>query len=57
MDIAEYGMDAGRSLPQLEPSDAWWQSIATTFTGKKVQIGAPPPPPRPKSLKVYNFGR
>lgn len=56
MDIAEYGMDAGRSLPQLEPSDAWWQSIATTFTGKKIQIGAPPPPPRPKSLKVYNFG-
>ena len=56
MDIAEYGMDAGRSLPQLEPSDAWWQSIATTFAGKKIQIGTPPPPPRPKSLKMYNFG-
>jgi len=55
MDVAEYGMDAGRGLPQLEPSEAWWNSIAATF-GKKVQIGAPPPPPRPKSLKMYNFG-
>ena len=56
MDLAEYGMDAGRGLPQLEPSEAWWNSIASTLTGKKVQIGAPPPPPRPKSLKTYNFG-
>jgi len=55
MDVGEYGMDAGRGLPQLEPSEAWWSSIASTF-GKKVKIGAPPPPPRPKSLKVYNFG-
>lgn len=54
MDVAEYGMDAGRGLPQLEPSEAWWNSIASTLTGKKVQVGAPPP--RPKSLKVYNFG-
>ncbi|KAL9182905.1 hypothetical protein ACHAXT_004184 [Thalassiosira profunda] len=56
MDVAEYGMDAGRGLPQLEPSEAWWNSIASTLTGKKVQLGAPPPPPRPKSLKMYNFG-
>jgi len=56
MDVAEYGMDAGRGLPQLEPSEAWWNSIASTITGKKVSLGAPPPPPRPKSLKMYNFG-
>ena len=56
MDVAEYGMDAGRGLPQLEPSEPWWSSIASTITGKKVQIGTPPPPPRPKSLKMYNFG-
>jgi hypothetical protein len=56
MDVAEYGMDAGRGLPQLEPSEPWWSSIASTISGKKVQIGAPPPPPRPKSLKMYNFG-
>ncbi|KAL7540939.1 hypothetical protein ACHAXR_010488 [Thalassiosira sp. AJA248-18] len=56
MDVAEYGMDAGRGLPQLEPSEAWWNSIASTISGKKVVIGAPPPPPRPKSLKMYNFG-
>ena len=56
MDVAEYGMDAGRGLPQLEPSEPWWSSIASTISGKKVQIGKPPPPPRPKSLKMYNFG-
>ena len=56
MDVAEYGMDAGRGLPQLEPSEAWWNSIASTLTGKKVSLGSPPPPPRPKSLKMYNFG-
>jgi len=56
MDVAEYGMDAGRGLPQLEPSEPWWSSIASTITGKKVQMGTPPPPPRPKSLKMYNFG-
>lgn len=34
MDVAEYGMDAGRELPQLTPLS----------------------PPRPKALKMYNFG-
>jgi len=56
MDVAEYGMDAGRGLPQLEPSEAWWSSIASTLTGKKAFTGSPPPPPRPKSLKMFNFG-
>mmetsp|Transcript_39166 Transcript_39166/g.58977 ORF Transcript_39166/g.58977 Transcript_39166/m.58977 type:complete len:455 (+) Transcript_39166:1552-2916(+) len=56
-DVAEYGMDAGRSLPQLEPSEPWWNSLATSILGKDSKIGgAPPPPPRPKSLKMYNFG-
>ena len=56
MDVAEYGMDAGRGLPQLKPSEPWWSSVASTFSGKKVVVGSPPPPPRPKSLKMYNFG-
>ena len=57
MDVAEYGMDAGRGLPQLAPSEAWWNSIASTLAGKKVSLGSSsPPPPRPKSLKMYNFG-
>lgn len=60
MDVAEYGMDAGRGLPQLAPSEAWWNGIASTVlaAGRKVTLGGlkPPPPPRPKSLKMYNFG-
>lgn len=57
LDIAEFGVDAGRGLPQLEPSENWWSSIASTLTGKQVEAkSAPPPPPRPRSLKVYNFG-
>uniref|UniRef100_A0A7S2IF45 Fungal lipase-type domain-containing protein n=1 Tax=Helicotheca tamesis TaxID=374047 RepID=A0A7S2IF45_9STRA len=55
-DVAEYGMDAGRSLPQLEASEPWWNSLATSFFSKGLELGAPPPPPRPKSLKMYNFG-
>lgn len=57
-DIAEYGVDAGRALPQLEPSEAWWSSIASRIAGKATEAMnvAPPPPPRPKSLCVYNFG-
>eukprot|EP00804_Cyclotella_cryptica_P010346 CCRYP_012268-RA/>CCRYP_012268-RA protein AED:0.21 eAED:0.21 QI:1501/1/1/1/1/1/2/180/510 len=57
LDVAEHGLDAGRGLPQLQPSENWWSSIASTLTGKKVDDkGNPPPPPRPKSLKMYNFG-
>ena len=57
MDVAQYGVDAGRGLPQLEPSENWWSSIASTLTGKQLDSkSAPPPPPKPKSLKVYNFG-
>ncbi|KAL3762562.1 hypothetical protein ACHAW5_007807 [Stephanodiscus triporus] len=58
-DVAEYGMDAGRGLPQLAPSEAWWNGIASTFlaAGRKAAFGSgPPPPPRPRSLKMYNFG-
>ena len=55
-DVAEYGLDAGRALPQLEPSEPWWNSLASTFSGQKKPFGPPPLPPRPKSLKMYNFG-
>jgi hypothetical protein len=55
-DIGEYGIDAGRALPQTEPSDAWWKAIASTFTGKDAKGQASREPPRPKSLSLYNFG-
>ena len=58
-DVAEYGMDAGRGLPQLAPSEAWWNGIASTLLAagrKATALSGPPPPPRPKSLKMYNFG-
>jgi hypothetical protein len=57
LDIAEYGIDAGRSLPQLEKSDDWWKSITTTIMGDKAMSSLKPlPPPRPKTLRMYNFG-
>ena len=43
MDIAQYGVDAGRGLPQLEPSENWWSSIASTLTGKQLDSKATPP--------------
>eukprot|EP00536_Pseudo-nitzschia_multiseries_P004560 jgi/Psemu1/253724/estExt_Genewise1Plus.C_760053 len=57
-DIAESGIDAGRPLPQKAPSEPWWKGIASTFAGNKDQEPEAPPmaPPRPKSLKMYNFG-
>ncbi|VEU44809.1 unnamed protein product [Pseudo-nitzschia multistriata] len=57
-DIAESGIDAGRSLPQKAPSEPWWKGIASTLGGKKNESPLAPPkaPPRPKSLKMYNFG-
>lgn len=57
VDIAESGIDAGRALPQVEPSDNWWKSIASAFSGNDAdKDNANRAPPRPKSLKMYNFG-
>ena len=57
-DIAEYGMDAGRGLPQEEPSDPWWNAVVTRFfsDGKDGTPSKGAPPPRPKSLRLYSFG-
>ena len=55
-DIGEYGIDAGRSLPTIEPSEPWWKAIASTFTGQEGQETVSKEPPRPKSLRVYTFG-
>ena len=55
-DIGEFGIDAGRALPQTAASDAWWLSLANTFMGKEAQEVAKREPPRPKSLRLYNFG-
>jgi hypothetical protein len=55
-DIGEFGIDAGRALPQSDPSDAWWKAITNTFMGNKGQGQASREPPRPKSLRLYNFG-
>ena len=56
-DIGEYGIDAGRALPTSSPtSDAWWKAIANTFMGNVAQEQVSRQPPRPKTLRVYNFG-
>jgi len=60
-DIAEAGIDAGRSLPSKAPSEPWWKGIAGTFNkevGDKLPeiVTKKSGPPRPKSLKMYNFG-
>lgn len=55
-DIGEYGIDAGRGLPQLDESEAWWSSLASTFFNKGEDKPVDMKPPRPKSLKMYNFG-
>jgi len=61
-DIAESGIDAGRSLPQKAPSEPWWKGIAGTFQQSNNKANETPiapkgaGPPRPKSLKMYNFG-
>lgn len=54
-DIGEYGIDAGRSLPQKDPSDAWWKGVAKAFNFARTEDFAKAPP-RPKSLRLYNFG-
>jgi Lipase (class 3) len=55
-DIGQYGIDAGRGLPQLEASDPWWKGIASTFMGQVAQVNDAREPPRPKSLRLYSFG-
>ena len=59
-DIGQYGIDAGRGLPQLEQSEPWWKSVVNTFMGSKTDdldnIYSMKGPPRPKSLQMYNFG-
>ena len=56
MDIAQFGIDAGRSLPQKAPSEAWWKSIASQLSGGSPDTETRRTPPRPKSLRMYNFG-
>lgn len=53
-DIGQYGLDGGRGLPQLEESDPWWKGI-TNLVGQ-ADLKAQREPPRPKSLRLYNFG-
>lgn len=57
-DLAQYGIDAGRGLPQLEPSEPWWKGVADTFMGQQAREKASQAtdPPRPKTLRLYNFG-
>jgi len=56
-DVGEYGIDAGRALPQLAESEPWWKSITNTFMGQEAQEQSNRrSPPRPKSLHMYNFG-
>lgn len=57
-DVGQFGIDAGRGLPQLEPSEPWWKSVANVFVANKGNGGDMPSkgPPRPKALRLYNFG-
>ena len=55
-DIAEFGMDAGRALPQLEPAEPWWKGVARVVIGGDQGDLESASPPRPKSLRLYNFG-
>jgi hypothetical protein len=43
-------------LPQTDASDDWWKAIANTFSAKDGTILPSKEPPRPKSLRLYNFG-
>ena len=40
----------------MEESEAWWSSLASNFFKKGENQPADIKPPRPKSLKMYNFG-
>lgn len=55
-DIGEYGFDAGRALPTTGESDPWWKVITNRLSGDTGQKESNNEPPRPKSLRVYNFG-
>jgi hypothetical protein len=58
-DIGQYGIDAGRGLPQLEQSEPWWKSMVNTLMGNNNDDAVSfdmKGPPRPKSLRMYNFG-
>lgn len=55
-DVAQYGFDAGRGLPQLEASDPWWERLAANMNVSKATIGQNKAPPRPKSIRLYSFG-
>jgi len=55
-DIAEYGFDAGRGLPQLAASEPWWERLAASMKMKEATIKNKKEPPRPKSLRLYSFG-
>ena len=54
-DIGQYGVDGGRGLPQLEESEPWWKGIANFVVGSQEDEPTVEPP-RPKSLRLYNFG-
>ena len=55
-DIGEFGIDAGRALPQVEESEPWWKAITNTFMGQEGKKQKMTEPPRPKTLRMYNFG-
>jgi hypothetical protein len=59
-DVGQYGFDAGRGLPQLEASQPWWSTITNTIFGQEAMNtksgSSAQLPPRPKSLRMYNFG-
>lgn len=59
-DVAEYGMDAGRGLPQLEPSAPWWSRISNNLFTKIIRETnndtMNQTPPRPKDIRLYSFG-
>lgn len=55
-DIGEFGIDAGRSLPTVGKSEEWWKALANSFTGNVDEQKPSSTPPRPRSLRLYNFG-
>ena len=53
-DIAEFGVDAGKGLPSKAKSEPWWKAL--NVFGKEAANLAKTSRPKPKSLKLYNFG-